>query len=261
MKELGRDLVGEVVSDLVRVEQSGSTWTLTLNRPEKRNALNAEMVEALHQAVGLVHAKAGDVLVLRGEGKSFCAGFDFSGFEQASDGDLLWRFVRIEQLLQTLHQSPCLTVALAQGPTFGAGVDLLATCKRRIATPDATFRMPGLKFGLVLGTRRLAGLIGAQSAREIQEVAATLGASEALSRGLVSSLADTADWPKVVVQSESIAAALEPAVRANLYRVLTADQGAADLADLVRSVVGGEIAGQLGLKARIAKYLKPSAAA
>jgi enoyl-CoA hydratase len=244
-------------SETVRVERSGSTWTLTLNRPEKRNALNADMVEALHAAVSLVHAEAGDVLVLRAEGKSFCAGFDFSGFEQASEGDLLWRFVRIEQLLQTLQHSPCLTVALAQGPVFGAGVDLLVSCKRRIAQADASFRMPGLKFGLVLGTRRLAALIGAQSAREIQEVAATLSASEALSRGLLSSVAEMSAWPDVVSESEAIAAALEPQVRANLYRVLTTDPGAADLADLVHSVVGS--AGGLGLKARIAKYLAPRA--
>jgi len=246
------------MSESVLLEQSGSTWTLTLNRPDKRNALNAEMVEALHEAVSLVHARQGDVLVLRAQGKSFCAGFDFSGFEQASQGDLLWRFVRIEQLLQTLQHSPCLTVALAQGPIFGAGVDLVVTCKRRIAQSDATFRMPGLKFGLVLGTRRLAALIGAQATREIQEVAATLSASEALSRGLLSSVAEISAWPQAIAESEAIAAALEPAVRATLYRTLTTDQGAADLADLVRSVVGAEgVGGALGVKARIAKYLAP----
>ncbi|MCR2153265.1 hypothetical protein NSX49_23710, partial [Salmonella enterica] len=71
-----------------------------------------------------------------------------------SEGDLLLRFVRIETLLQRVAASPCLTVGLAHGRNFGAGVDLFGACKWRVSAPDASFRMPGLKFGLVLGTRR-----------------------------------------------------------------------------------------------------------
>lgn len=236
------------MSECLRVQVQDSTWTLTLNRPEKRNALNAELVEALIQAVEQAHASAADVLVLRGEGKSFCAGFDFSDFESASEGDLLWRFVRIEQLLERLNNSAMLTVALAHGKNFGAGVDLMAVCKHRVACVDATFRMPGLKFGLVLGTRRLARLIGAERTRQVQQVAKTLDARESLSVGLVSELGEINTWDQIVDQQQQFASALTPQARAALYGVLhhcTDDQ---DMADLVRSVT------LPGLKQRIAKY-------
>ena len=66
-------------------------------------------------------AEGAKVLVFRGEGKTFSAGFDFSDVEQQTEGDLLLRFVRVELLLQAVASSPCLTVALAHGRTFGAG--------------------------------------------------------------------------------------------------------------------------------------------
>lgn len=236
------------MTDCVQVSQVGSTWTLTLSRPDKRNALDGPTVEALLQGVAQAHRAGADVLVLRGEGKSFCAGFDFSGVEAVSQGDLLWRFVRIEQLLQALYRSPCLTVGLAQGANFGAGVDLLVACKRRIAEPGASFRMPGLKFGLVLGTRRLAARIGAHAARQVQEVAATLDAARAHALGLLTETASIEDWPQVLVRATEDAQALDPSVRQSLYRVLDDDDPDADLADLVRSVT------RPGLQDRIAKY-------
>src|SRR3546814_5225542 len=92
-------------------------------------------------------------------GKNFSAGFDFTGYEDQTDGDLLLRMVRIETLLQRVAGSPSLTVALAHGRNFGAGVDLFAACKLRYCSPATSFRMPGLKFGLVLGTRRFRGIV------------------------------------------------------------------------------------------------------
>ena len=120
------------------------------------NALSAGLVEALIAAVDQAQAEQARAIVFQGEGRNFSAGFDFGDWESHSEGDLLLRFVRIEMLLQRVAATPCLTVALAHGRNFGAGVDLFGACKWRLATPDASFRMPGLKFGLVLGTRRFA---------------------------------------------------------------------------------------------------------
>ncbi|MCD8566179.1 MAG: enoyl-CoA hydratase/isomerase family protein [Burkholderiaceae bacterium] len=236
------------MNECLQTKKDGSVWTLSLNRPDKRNALDAELVEALIDAVEQAQAVNVDVLVLRGEGKNFCAGFDFTGFEQLGEGELLWRFVRIEQLLQMLNHLPVLTVALAHGKNFGAGVDLMAACKHRVASPDATFRMPGLKFGLVLGTRRLARLVGAERARQIQQVAQTLDAAAALSAGLVSVVQDVNAWEAIVTEQVQAASLLSPAARVSLYRVLHVDTDDADMSELVRSVVTP------GLKQRIAKY-------
>jgi enoyl-CoA hydratase len=236
------------VSDCLRVEQKASVWTLTLNRPQKRNALDEDLVQALSAAVDQAHAEQADVLVFQGQGTNLCAGFDFTGFDQMSHGDLLLRFVRIEQLLQKIDASPALTVCLAHGKNFGAGVDLLAACKHRVASAEASFRMPGLKFGLVLGTRRLAHLIGAAATREVQQTAQTLSAGQAHALGLVSELAEMPSWPQVVDRQQLAAQGLSPQARATLYRVLRRSHDQADLAELVDS------AAVPGLKQRIANY-------
>ena len=149
---------------VLHVEQTDSIWTFALSRPEKMNALSSELVDALIEAVADAHARGARLLVFKGEGKNFSAGFDFGNLEESTDGDLLLRFVRVESLLHMVATSPCATLALAHGRNFGAGVDLFGACRRRYCTSAATFRMPGLKFGIVLGTRRFASLVGREAA-------------------------------------------------------------------------------------------------
>ncbi|AKP89632.1 enoyl-CoA hydratase/isomerase family protein [Achromobacter ruhlandii] len=238
------------MSGALRVERRGPAQVLTLTRPEKMNALSAELVEALIAAVDAAPAQGAEVIVLRGEGRNFSAGFDFGDWEAQSEGDLLLRFVRIETLLQRVAASPCLTVGLAHGRNFGAGVDLFGACKWRVAAPDAAFRMPGLKFGLVLGTRRFAALVGAERARAILEQASVFDAGQAHRDGFVSHLAAPDSWPDLERQAAQAAGALTGAARAQLYAALSAEQPDIDLARLVRS------AAEPGLKARVAAYLQ-----
>ena len=230
-------------------ERAGATLTLTLNRPDKMNALSASLVDALQAAVDEAARSGVRLLVLRGNGKNFSAGFDFGGVETQSEGDLLLRFVRIEQLLQSLHHAPFDTLAMAHGKNFGAGVDLFGACARRIAAPEASFRMPGLQFGLVLGTRRFAAQVGAERARAILQASRSFGTEEALGLGIVHRSADAAQWPELVAEAQAASTVLSPSAAERLARVLHADTRDADLAELVRS------AAEPGLKARIAAYL------
>jgi enoyl-CoA hydratase/carnithine racemase len=232
-------------------ERTGTTLTLTLNRPEKMNALCASLVEALLAAIEPAQAEGVRLLVLRGNGRNFSAGFDFGGVDDQSEGDLLLRFARIEQLLQTLHHAPFETLALAHGKNFGAGVDLVGACATRVATADASFRMPGLKFGLVLGTRRFASQVGADRARSILQQAKTFGTDEAARIGFIHRAAEQPEWPTAIADAETAAQSLSADTAARLARALRADTRDADLADLARS------ASQPGLKARIAAYLAP----
>ncbi|MGB8435178.1 MAG: enoyl-CoA hydratase/isomerase family protein, partial [Burkholderiales bacterium] len=156
------------------VEHDGPVTLLTLNRPEKANALSPDLVEALHASVNEAYRDGTRLLVLSGNGQHFCAGFDFTDFEEAHEGDLLLRFIRIEQLLQALYHAPFAALGLAHGKNFGAGVDLLVACSIRIAAPDSSFRMPGLRFGVQLGTRRLAARIGADQARTMLAASKTV---------------------------------------------------------------------------------------
>lgn len=232
------------------VERRGTTLLLTLARPEKMNALSSSLVEAL---LGVVDAAYGDgtrLLVLRGSGRNFSAGFDVGAYESQSDGDLVLRFIRIEQLLQAVRHAPFDTLALAHGRNFGAGVDLICACARRIATPDATFRMPGLRFGLVLGTRMFAERVGVDRARHVLQESQTFGAADAHAWGFLTSVAAQEQWDAAIGEAERAAAALPAEPAARLFRVTASHvHRDADLAELVRS------AAEPGIKQRIAAYL------
>lgn len=232
------------------IERQEQAWTFILNRPDKRNALSADLVESLIQGLDQAHAEQVPVLVFRGHGKSFSAGFDFSGFQERSEGDLVLRFVRLETLLQKIAASPAFTIGLAQGRNFGAGVDLFAACKYRICEPASSFRMPGLKFGLVLGSRRFAQIVGRDKAAYILASTATFEAQQAVSMGFVHDLVESSDWSQSIAALTVPMSCLAHVTRSTLFRVLDNQHHDADLADLVRS------ASVPGLKARLQAYLK-----
>ena len=234
----------------LQIEKAGGVTTLTLDRPQKANALNASLIDALTAAVAAAHSDGTRLLVLDANGRNFCAGFDFGGFEETSEGELLLRFVRIEMLLQSLYHAPFSTLALAQGQNFGAGVDLILSCGTRIAAPDAEFRMPGLKFGLQLGTRRLAARIGGDAARALLAGSKTFNADEALRIGFLQQIAPPEQWPEIVLRAAEQSAQLSPTAAARLNAATVTDTRAADLADLVGS------AAEPGLKERIREYRK-----
>lgn len=234
---------------VLSIERVDDVWTLTLGRPEKLNALNADLVDALLRAVAHANAEQAKVIVFRGAGKGFCAGFDLADFESQSEGDLLLRFVRIEMLLQAVAASPAMTIALSHGKVFGAGVDLVAVCKRRIAAPETTFRMPGLKFGLVLGTRRFGELVGKDTARETLQNVSSFSAERAQEMGFLTHIATQETWEEAVEQARRTACLLTDQARSDLYRVLGPIHEDNDLATLTRS------AAQFGIKDRLRSYL------
>ena len=232
----------------VIAERDGDTLTLTLNRPDKRNALSPALVEGLLGYVTAAYEDGTRLLVLRGAGRNFSAGFDFGDLEEVGDGELLRRFVRIEALLQAVYHAPYDILALAHGRNFGAGADLIAACARRTAAPGTTFLLPGLKFGLVLGTRRFAARVGPGPARRLLGDGITFDADQAHDLGFATAVAPREDWPTHVQDVRAAATALDPHARADLHRVATPDTRDADLADLVRS------AARPGLKQRIQHY-------
>lgn len=224
------------MSGEIAARSSGPVLHLVLDRPGKRNALTASMVEELIEHVERAPGTGTDLIVFRGTGRSFSAGFDFTGLDAASDGDLMRRFVRIEYLLNLVYRSPCVTMALAQGPTIGAGADLVCACSQRIAAPDTTFRLPGLYFGVVLGTRRLAARVGTDHAARIQRGGVTLNAAEALRLGFVSETTPTERWQDRVAEVAEKAAAVSAPARLPFARAASGPfDGDADMADLARA--------------------------
>ncbi len=230
--------------------------TVTLNRPAAGNALSAELVAKLDSMLDEAAGQPPQLLVLRGEGRHFCTGFDLSKLDEENDSSLLARFCRIELMLQKMHRAPFPTLAIAHGRTVGAGADLFAACTYRLAVPGTLFAFPGASgFGLVLGTRRLVQCVGADRARDWVTSAASISVDEALASGLVtgtladaSGAADIARCLAAHTQSATIGCLLRSALNA-----ADSVHDHVDLALLVRS------AAVPGLKARIAGYVgRPS---
>ena len=224
---------------------AGGVATLALSRADKANALNADLVEALHSAFDVSVREQVRLLVIRGEGRNFCAGFDFSGFEDCSAAELSWRFVRIELFLQKLFHAPFATMALAHGGCFGAGADIVAACGTAVAATDAKFRMPGWKFGLALGTRRLAARVGAAAAERILQAAAVLGADEAARISLVDEVCDPAHWNERIKAQALAASELNSVAQRRMLCLLRQDSRAEDMASLVGSLCDGDLKGRI----------------
>jgi enoyl-CoA hydratase len=226
-----------------------TTARIKLNRPDKRNALSGALIEELHSALDVIENSTANVLLLEGNGRNFSAGFDFTDIETESLAETCWRFVRIQQLLERLGSSRLLTIAFAHGRNFGAGADLVAACKWRVCTPDATFRMPGLKFGLVLGTTRLAALVGAQNAQELLENSETFDASRARETGFATEISERDSWESIAQRAAQVSGNLAPPARQLLYTALNTHDYQRDMALLIQSL------SVPGLKERIRKYL------
>ena len=234
--------------DAVRLVLDQGVCRLTLDRPERGNALGPEMVAAIDAGLAAALAGGARLLVLQGAGRNFCTGFDLSGLEAMSDAILLERFVQVELLLQRIHGAELTTLAVATGRTYGAGADLFAACDRRIATPSSRFAFPGSAFGLVLGTQRLAQRIGESAARAVLLDGSDLDATEAARLGLATAnVADDAVEEAIAAASRA-ASRLDQATVRMLHRATRAGDGDAALAALVRS------ASRPGLRDRILAY-------
>ena len=225
----------------------GALRLLTLDRPDRANALDAVLVAALFEGLASAASK-GVPLALTGEGRAFCGGFDLTGVEHQSDGDLVLRFVRIEALLQALHHAPVATFALINGPAYGAGADLVVACAYRVGCRESKFRFPGFRFGVALGTRRLANIVGGDRARATLLGDRTIGAEEALEIGLLTHLVDRGQLEATAAELLDGHRGLPPTAATRILSLTAPDTRDADMADLVRSLFPD------GLRERIERY-------
>jgi len=237
------------MSGLVRVRTEGQVTRLTLCRPEKGNSLSRDMVQAMADAIARCHADDTALLVLDAQGRNFCTGFDLGDLDAQTDDSLMARFVRIELLLQALHAAPFLTVALGHGRHIGAGADLFAACQRRVLTGEASFRFPGAAFGLVLGTGRLARLVGATRAGDWVGSGRLVAQDEAQAAGLVWRTVDDSGTEALIEELARESTRLDAPTRHALYAAAGHGRDAAqDLQALVLS------AARPGLRDRIRNF-------
>jgi len=168
----------------------GAIRTVTLDRPERRNALDPDGLDALRDAVTEAETP---VAYLRGAGEAFCAGADLDVVD-GLDRDAAAAFARRGQrTAAAMADADSVVVAGVDGAARGGGVELALACDVRAATPNATFAEPGVTFGLFGawgGTVRLPAVVGTSTAMDLALSGRVIDAEEALRTGLASRVAE-----------------------------------------------------------------------
>lgn len=168
---------------MIRQELDDGLLTLTLDRPDKANALTAAMLEALTDALDRAAAGGVRALVLTGTGRVFSAGADLDEARAGLATSPLW-----ERLSARMATMPCLTVAALNGTLAGGAFGMVLACDLRLSVSEARFFYPVMRLGFLpqpSDPRRLTDLVGPSRARMILMAGQKIGAAEALDWGLV----------------------------------------------------------------------------
>ncbi|MDP7738890.1 enoyl-CoA hydratase [Mycobacterium paragordonae] len=180
---------------MIGITRTEAVTTIELQRPERRNALNSQLVEELREALLKADGAETRVVVLTGQGTAFCAGADLSGDAFAADYP-----DRLVELHRVMDAVPVPVIGAINGPAIGAGLQLAMQCDLRVVAPDAFFQFPTSKYGLALDNwsiRRLSSLVGHGRARAMLLTAEKLTADVALQTGManrIGTLADAQEW-------------------------------------------------------------------
>ncbi len=202
---------------MIGVTQDEAVLTIELQRPERRNALNSQLVEELREAFQKASDGSVRAIVLTGQGTAFCAGADLSG--DAFAADYPDRLIELHKVMDTTLIP---VIAAINGPAIGAGLQLAMQCDLRVVAPDAFFQFPTSKYGLALDNwsiRRLSSLVGHGRARAMLLAAEKLTADVALQTGManrIGTLADAQAWAAEI-------AGLAPLAIQHAKRVLNDD--------------------------------------
>lgn len=191
-----------MTEEVVLYETRGPAAWLTLNRPDKLNALTREVVAGLH--AGLDRALADDeakLVVLTGAGRAFSAGYDIAQDQGVSTADR-WREVLEEDVRVTmrLRELPKPTIAAVRGWCLGGAFDLALACDLVVATEDARFGEPEIRFGSGPVTMLLPFAIGEKKTNELLLTGDAIDAAEAERLGLVNRVVADADLDGAVTE-------------------------------------------------------------
>jgi enoyl-CoA hydratase len=175
------------MSVLMSIE--GGVATLTLNRPDSRNALNFDMCERLLEFAKEVSSNTQIKLTLvSANGPVFCAGADLKERQGMNEAQVRERRMKGFAAYAALEALPMPAMAVVQGPVVGSGCEIAGACDFIVATPEASFRTPEAIRGTVGATQRLPRILGKRLAKDMMFTGRTLSAAEAMTAGLVARL-------------------------------------------------------------------------
>ncbi len=222
----------------LEVDSRGVAW-LTLNRPDKHNAMNAEMIGELTEAAGrLGRDPAVRVVVLTGAGASFCAGGDLAWMkaQMGADDTTRAREARsLAEMLGALDRMPKPLIGRVQGQAFGGGVGMMSVCDVTVGVDSAKFGLTEVRLGLIPATigPYVVARMGAARARQVFFSGRVFGAADAVALGLLAR----------AVSAEDLDAAIEAEIKPYLAAAPGAvAAGKALVADLAPPIDDRQIA-------------------
>ncbi|WP_024800679.1 enoyl-CoA hydratase [Nocardia sp. BMG51109] len=236
---------------MLGVSRDGDVVTIELQRPERRNALNDELVGLLRDAVTAAAAEA-RVIVLTGQDPIFSAGADLSGVYSQSFLDALL------EMLHTIEAAPVPVIAAINGAALGAGVQLSLASDLRVMSPESYIAIPAAKLGISVDRwtiRRLVSLIGGGPARTILMGAEPVTASDAYAFGFANRIGTPADaqaWAKSIAE-------LAPLSLRHLKLVLNDDDTGGDGTPEQRAALEAAWRSSDAAEARLAREQKRTA--
>jgi methylglutaconyl-CoA hydratase len=184
-------------SDLVHLDSTlEGVEVVTINRPDRKNAFNAELISALRQTFETLRGAEGvRVVLVRGAGDVFCAGADLEWMQAAvtySESENREDALEMARMLKALWDLPALTVAMIQGGAFGGGAGLAAACDLAIATSDAKFSFSEVRLGLIPATISpyVVAALGPRATRSLFATGRVFDAAYAERVGLITDVVD-----------------------------------------------------------------------
>ncbi len=179
--------------ETLRWEMDSGVATITLARPEKRNAISGRMIEEMLGALGQAEKSAARVVILGASGKAFCAGMDLDelqGLAAKSREENLEDSRRMAALFRRIHEFPHPVIAAVNGPALAGGCGIATLADFTLAAPEAKFGYTEVKIGFIpaLVSVYLRRQIGQKRARDLLLTGRIIGAEEALRLGLVTEI-------------------------------------------------------------------------
>lgn len=177
----------------VQLTHEGRVATLTLNRPEKRNAISFELIDDLVRALDAVAKSDAIVLIVTGAGKAFCSGMDLDNLKallgRTSEQNLQDSETMV-QLFRSLYEFPKITIAAVNGAAIAGGTGLALLCDFTLAVPDAKFGYTEVRIGFVpaIVSTFLLRQVGEKQARDLLLTGRIFGAEEASRMGLINEI-------------------------------------------------------------------------
>jgi len=197
-----------MTEDSILFDRKGPVAIITLNRPARRNAIDATTGDQLRQAVERFAADPDlRVAILAATGPVFCAGMDLKAFVEGEAEEILFGEGRLGGFVSRVVPKPM--IAAVQGPALAGGFELVLACDLVVASRDARFGLPESRIGLVAGAGgafRLGQMLPRALATEMLLTGAPISAEQAQAHGLVNRLTDADPLPEAMELAQQIAA-------------------------------------------------------